>query len=57
MREGALNLPQIENAPARLIASITDAVVTVFGESVRKQVSVGIVGVPSGRSGVGGEVV
>ncbi|MDX3225398.1 hypothetical protein [Streptomyces sp. ME19-01-6] len=57
IRERALNHPEVENAPARLIASITDAVVTVFGESVRKQVSVGIVGVPAGRSGVGGEVV
>jgi phenylpyruvate tautomerase PptA (4-oxalocrotonate tautomerase family) len=57
MREPALNLPGIGNAPARLIASITDAMVTVFGEPVRKHVSVLVVGVPTGRSGVGGEAV
>jgi phenylpyruvate tautomerase PptA (4-oxalocrotonate tautomerase family) len=57
MREPALKLTEIGNAPARLIASITDAVVTVFGEPVRKDVTVLIVGVPAGRSGVGGEVV
>ena len=56
MREPALNLPGIGNAPARLIASITDAMVTVFGEPVRRQVTVLVVGVPAGRSGVGGEV-
>ncbi|MES4905656.1 MULTISPECIES: hypothetical protein [unclassified Streptomyces] len=57
IRERALTHPDVENAPARLIASITDAMATVLGESVRKQVSVGIVGVPAGRSGVGGEVI
>ncbi|MER6163288.1 NAD(P)H-dependent oxidoreductase [Streptomyces violaceorubidus] len=35
---------------------VTDAVAEVFGESVRRHVSVYIVGVPAGRSGVGGEV-
>lgn len=34
IREAALHHPEIEHAPARLIASITDAVVTVFGEPV-----------------------
>jgi phenylpyruvate tautomerase PptA (4-oxalocrotonate tautomerase family) len=57
MREPALNLPGIGNAPAGLIASITDAMVTVFGEPVRKHVTVLVVGVPAGRSGVGGEAV
>ncbi|WP_405723381.1 hypothetical protein OG607_14770 [Streptomyces sp. NBC_01537] len=57
IREPALHLPEIANAPARLIASITDAVVTVFGEPIRRHVTVLIVGIPSGRSGVGGEAV
>jgi phenylpyruvate tautomerase PptA (4-oxalocrotonate tautomerase family) len=57
MREPALNLAEIDNAPARLIASTTDAMVTVFGESVRKHLTVLVVGVPAGRSGVGGEAV
>ncbi|MFH8518426.1 4-oxalocrotonate tautomerase family protein [Streptomyces gelaticus] len=56
VREVALNLPGVDNAPARLITSITDAVAEVFGESVREHVVVQIVGVPAGRSGVAGEV-
>ncbi|MEU7859188.1 hypothetical protein [Nonomuraea sp. NPDC049141] len=56
LREVALNLPGVDAAPTRLIASITDAVVEVFGESIRQQVTVYVVGVPAGRSGVGGDV-
>jgi phenylpyruvate tautomerase PptA (4-oxalocrotonate tautomerase family) len=57
MREAALHLPEIDNAPARLIASITDAMVAVFAEPVRKQVTVLVIGIPTGRSGVAGEAV
>lgn len=57
MREPALRLPEIDNAPARLIAATTDALAVVFGESVRERVTVLVVGVPAGRSGVGGVVV
>jgi phenylpyruvate tautomerase PptA (4-oxalocrotonate tautomerase family) len=56
LREAALTHPQIPDAPARLIRSLTEAVTTVLGESVREHVSVLIVGVPAGRSGVGGQV-
>lgn len=56
VREAALNLPGIGNASTQLIRSITDAVVKVFGEPVRRHVTVYVVGVPAGRSGVGGEV-
>ncbi|NYI07834.1 tautomerase family protein [Allostreptomyces psammosilenae] len=56
MREGAFHVPEIPDAPARLIGAITDAVVDVFGEPVREQVNVVITGVPAGRTGVGGEV-
>ncbi|KAB2348056.1 hypothetical protein F8566_17795 [Actinomadura rudentiformis] len=56
MREGALDGSRIPEAPARLIASITNAVAEVFGEGARAGVNVMLVGVPPGRSGVGGEV-
>ncbi|AYG78487.1 hypothetical protein DWB77_00594 [Streptomyces hundungensis] len=56
VREAALHVPGVDNAPTQLITSITDAVVEVFGESVRRHVTVYVVGVPAGRSGVGGEV-
>ncbi|MER7756376.1 hypothetical protein [Kitasatospora sp. NPDC097643] len=56
VREAALHLPGTGDAPTRLIASITDAVAEVFGETVREHVTVYIVGIPAGRSGVGGEV-
>ncbi|RKN37178.1 tautomerase family protein [Streptomyces hoynatensis] len=57
MREGALRHPEVENAPARLIAAITEALAKVFGEQAGRRAVVEIVGVPAGRSGVGGEVV
>ena len=53
MREPAL----IEDAPARLIATITDAMADVLGDSVRDHLVVTIVGIPTGRSGVAGEPV
>lgn len=57
MREGGLTHPGIPDASARLIRSLTEGVTAVLGESVREHVTVLIVGVPAGRSGVGGEVV
>lgn len=56
MREGAFHLPEVADAPARLIAAVTGAVAAVLGEEVGAAVSVLVVGVPAGRSGVGGEV-
>lgn len=53
MREGGLTHPQIPDAPARLVKSLTEAVVSVLGEGVRQHATVLIVGVPAGRSGVG----
>jgi len=55
MREPALHL--VDDAPARLIAAITDAMVGVLGDPVRDHLVVTVVGIPSGRSGVGGEPV
>lgn len=57
MREPALTRPTIDDIPARLIASITAALVDVFGEHIRPHVNVLVVGIPTGRSGVGGNVV
>ncbi|GAB2908486.1 hypothetical protein [Streptomyces mayteni] len=54
MREAAYHLPEIPDAPARLVATITEAVVGVLGEAVREQVIVTIAGVPAGRTGVAG---
>jgi phenylpyruvate tautomerase PptA (4-oxalocrotonate tautomerase family) len=57
MREVALTRPDVEDAPRRLIAAITDAVAGVFDDSIRAQLNVVIVGIPQGRSGVAGEIV
>ncbi|WP_372345997.1 hypothetical protein [Streptomyces sp. KL116D] len=56
MREAAYHVPEVPDAPARLVAAITDALVAVLGEDIRKQVIVSIVGVPDGRTGVAGAV-
>ena len=58
MREPALHLPTIDgDIPAMLIRSLTDAIVDVLGESVRDDVTVLVVGIPTGRSGVAGHPV
>ncbi|WP_225821293.1 hypothetical protein [Streptomyces naphthomycinicus] len=54
LREAAYRHPGVPNAPARLIGAITDAVAGVLGEQVREQVTVALLAVPEGRSGVGG---
>ncbi|MFF3957273.1 hypothetical protein ACFYY1_29275 [Streptomyces sp. NPDC001890] len=56
MREAAYHVPEIPDAPARLVAATTDAMADVLGEAVREQVIVTIVGVPEGRTGVAGTV-
>lgn len=55
MREPALHL--LDDAPAQLIAAITDAMAAVLGDPVRDHLAVTIVGIPTGRSGVAGEPV
>jgi phenylpyruvate tautomerase PptA (4-oxalocrotonate tautomerase family) len=57
MREIALERPEIDDVPKQLIASITEAVVSVLDDSVREDLNVLIVGIPKGRSGVAGAVV
>ncbi|MDN0199091.1 hypothetical protein [Streptomyces sp. S.PNR 29] len=56
MREAAYHLPEVPDAPARLVAATTDAVAGVLGEDVRRQTIVTVAGVPDGRTGVGGTV-
>jgi phenylpyruvate tautomerase PptA (4-oxalocrotonate tautomerase family) len=57
MREAVFSRPDAEQIIARLIAGVTDAIVTVFGERVRSGVTVELVGTPASRTGVGGVVV
>ncbi|GAA2787244.1 hypothetical protein [Streptomyces showdoensis] len=56
MREAAYHLPEVPDAPARLVAATTDALAGVLGEGVRGQVIVTVAGVPDGRTGVAGAV-
>lgn len=56
LREAAYQHPDVPDASARLIAAITDALVSVLGEQVREQVAVGLLAVSEGRSGIGGQV-
>jgi phenylpyruvate tautomerase PptA (4-oxalocrotonate tautomerase family) len=54
LREPALHL--VDDAPERLIAAITDAMARVLGDDIRAHLAVTIVGIPTGRSGVAGQV-
>jgi phenylpyruvate tautomerase PptA (4-oxalocrotonate tautomerase family) len=56
MREAAYHLPQVPDAPARLIGATADAVAAVLGEEIREETIVTVVGVPDGRTGVAGAV-
>ena len=57
IKDAAFSRPDADDIVARLVAGVTDALVTVFGERVRAGTTVELVGTPAGRSGVGGEVV
>ncbi|WP_051773974.1 hypothetical protein [Streptomyces sp. NRRL S-237] len=56
MREAAYHLPEVPDAPARPVATTTDALADMLGEAVREEVIMTIVGVPDGRTGVAGAV-
>lgn len=56
VRETALTRPGGDEFAARLVAGLTDAVAGVLGEQARAGVSVELVAVPPGRSGVGGVI-
>ncbi|WP_040789682.1 hypothetical protein [Nocardia paucivorans] len=57
IREAAFEHPDARDIVARLVAGVTDAIVSVFGEPVRAGVTVELVGTPQGRTGVGGLVL
>jgi hypothetical protein len=46
--------PDAGELVSRLIASVTDAVASVFGEQCRAGITVELVATPAGRTGVGG---
>lgn len=54
--EAAFDRPDADEIVARLVSGVTDAIVDVVGERVRAGVTVEFVGVPAGRTGVGGAV-
>jgi phenylpyruvate tautomerase PptA (4-oxalocrotonate tautomerase family) len=56
IKEAAFTRPDTEEFVARLTAGVTEALVAVFGERVRSGAVVELVGVPAGRSSVGGKV-
>ena len=57
IRAAAFTRPDAEDIVARLVAGVTEALVGVFGERIRSGVEVELVGIPAGRSSVGGLVV
>lgn len=57
IREAVFARPDADEIVARLVAGVTDAVVTVFGERIRAGVTVELVGTPAGRTAIGGVVV
>jgi phenylpyruvate tautomerase PptA (4-oxalocrotonate tautomerase family) len=56
IRETALTRPNGNEIAARLVAGLTDAVVSVLGERARGGTSVELVATPEGRSGLGGTI-
>jgi len=56
IKEAAFGRPDADEIVASLVSGVTDALVDVFGERVRAGATVELVGVPAGRSAVGGVV-
>lgn len=54
VREALFARPDAEGVIRRLIASLTDAAASVFGEQSRARTTVELVATPAGRTGVGG---
>ena len=54
VREAMFARPDAEELIRTLIASLTDAVASVFGEQTRPRTTVELVATPAGRTGVGG---
>jgi len=56
IREAALTRPGGSEVAARLVAGLTEAVASVFGEQARGGTSVELVATPAGRAGRGGVI-
>jgi phenylpyruvate tautomerase PptA (4-oxalocrotonate tautomerase family) len=56
IREAALTRPGGGEIAARLVAGLTEAVVSVLGPQARSGTSVELVATPEGRSGLGGVI-
>jgi hypothetical protein len=54
VREVMFARPDADEVVGKLIASLTDAIVSVFGEQSRAGTTVELVATPAGRTGVGG---
>lgn len=57
MREEVFARPNASDVVARLKAAFTEAVVDEFGEACRSEVLVELVGQPTSRSGLGGQII
>lgn len=57
MREEVFAREDAAGVVARLVTAFTDAVTTVFGDGCRADVLVELVGQPTSRSGLGGQVI
>ncbi|MFF5225731.1 4-oxalocrotonate tautomerase family protein [Dactylosporangium sp. NPDC000521] len=57
MREEVFARPDADGVVARLVSAFTDAVTAVFGDDCRDEVLVELVGQPTSRSGLGGNVI
>ncbi|GGN11937.1 phenylpyruvate tautomerase PptA (4-oxalocrotonate tautomerase family) [Actinoplanes campanulatus] len=57
MREEVFARPDAPRVVAQLVSAFTDAVTSVFGPGCRDEVLVELVGQPTSRSGLGGNVI
>jgi phenylpyruvate tautomerase PptA (4-oxalocrotonate tautomerase family) len=56
VRDAMFARPDADQVVRTLIASVTDAVSSVFGEASRPGITVELVATPAGRTGVGGQL-
>ncbi|GGK94533.1 hypothetical protein [Mangrovihabitans endophyticus] len=57
MREEVFARSDASAVTAQLVATLTDAVTSVFGDDCRDDVLVELIGQPTSRSGLGGKVI
>jgi phenylpyruvate tautomerase PptA (4-oxalocrotonate tautomerase family) len=56
IKEAAFSRPDADEIVTRLVTGVTDAIVDVFGEPVRPDVTIEFVGTLAGRTAIGGVV-